>query len=334
MEFTVAEIIPHHTAWLIGGDSGSGKSILMQTLCTCIAADLPFLGRAVRHGRAVYVTGEDRDDILHARQLRIFKALGISFAEVGNNLLVRSMADREMWLFNEHGPTPHGMGLVDEIKKLGGQTSLAVIDSASLTFDGEEIRRRPVADFMRYLNRSAVDIGGSIGLVAHTSRSSRSDARSMVSGSTAWVAQARAGLLLEAHGDDQAKLSLIAPNYSRRIDPVLLSWNDEGVLLPKPPRSQLDVIQERADENVVLSEITSRWAKGSPLGQQGKRAVGKVMAELGRMSVERAKAAAERLETAGLIGPGRIHNGPSGYRPLPQDVGTHFEKVSPDILES
>ena len=53
LAFTVAELLPHNTAWLIGGDTGSGKSILMQTLCTCVAADLPFLGKAVRHGRAV-----------------------------------------------------------------------------------------------------------------------------------------------------------------------------------------------------------------------------------------------------------------------------------------
>ena len=72
------------------------------------------------------ITGEDRDDILHARQLRIFKALGISWDDVGDNLVVRSVSDKAMWLFNERGPTAEGHALVDEITKLGGQTSVGV----------------------------------------------------------------------------------------------------------------------------------------------------------------------------------------------------------------
>lgn len=325
MEFTVADLLPHHTAWLLGGDSGSGKSILMQTLCTCVAADHAFLGRAVRHGRAIYVTGEDRDDILHARQLRIFKALGLSWNDVGDNLLIRSMADQEMWLFGDRGPTPHGLGLIEEILQLGGKTSVAVIDSASLTFDGEEIKRRPVADFMRYLNRCAVQFGGSVGLVAHTSRSSRGDARSMVSGSTAWVAQARAGLLLEANGDGEAKLSLIAPNYTRRVEPMILQWNDDGVLIDKPPRSQLDVIAERNDDKMVLAQITSRWAVGNPLCQQGARSVDASMAGQALMTRDRAKAAVQRLLAAGMIISARTgRGGPTGLKPVPQDVGVNL----------
>jgi RecA-family ATPase len=314
MEFTVAELLPHNTAWLIGGDSGSGKSILMQTLCTCVAADRPFLGRAVRHGRAIYVTGEDRDDILHARQLRIFKALDLSWDDVGDNLLVRSIADKEMWLFNERGPTPHGLALVDEITKLGGQTSVGVIDSASLTFDAEEIKRRPVADFMRYLNRTAVLIGGSIGLVAHTSRSSRGDARSMVSGSTAWVAQARAGLLLESVEDGEAKLSLIAPNYTRAVEPIGLAWNDDGVLLPKvEPEGVLASIQQRKHDEIAFKLVKERWdGAGDPIG---RRDLPKELAKRGEMKVAEAKAAIERLISDGRIHTSRKPRGASGLRP-------------------
>jgi RecA-family ATPase len=313
MEFTVAELLPHLTAWLIGGDSGSGKSILMQTLCTCVAADKPFLGRAVRHGRAIYVTGEDRDDILHARQLRIFKALDLNWDDVGDNLLIRSVAEKEMWLFNERGPTPHGLALVDEITKLGGKTSVGVIDSASLTFDAEEIKRRPVADFMRYLNRCAVQIGGSIGLVAHTSRSSRGDARSMVSGSTAWVAQARAGLLLESADDGEAKLSLIAPNYSRRIEPIELVWNDDGVLLPKEaPEGVLASIQQKKHDEVVVKLIRERWdGEGDPIG---RRALPGELAGRGDMKVAEAKAALARLTSDKRIETSRKPRGLSGLR--------------------
>jgi hypothetical protein len=258
LDFVVADLFPHRVCSLVGGDSGSGKSILLQTVCTCVAAGVIAIGQPVPvQGTAVYLTAEDPEDMLHARQDRICNALNIPLTDVADSLIVRSMADYDMWLFGERGPTSMALRLITELEALPNLRFLA-IDSAALVFDEEEIRRRPVAAFMKYLNLMSRKLDIGIALIAHTSRTSKGDIRSMVSGSTAWVAQSRAGLLLTVDDDDEAvKLSLIKPNYSKRGIEIMLKWNDDGVLIRDPDfKPGVDITM--AQTHLVLDEIGER----------------------------------------------------------------------------
>ena len=105
VEFVVADLLHRRSAFLFAGDGGAGKSILCQTLATCVAAGHPFLGRTTMTGPAVFISGEDDRDILRNRHARICKALGLDPALLDGKLFVRSMTDGDMVLWREGKPT-------------------------------------------------------------------------------------------------------------------------------------------------------------------------------------------------------------------------------------
>src|SRR5262249_55050208 len=152
------------------------------------------------------------------------------------------------------------------------------IDAAALVYNDHEIERRPVAAFMKTLNRTARDLDAGFLLAAHTSRSSKGTTATMVSGSTAWVAQARAGLLLEADDDGEATLSLIKPTSPRRGISIDLKFNDDGVLVLRDKGGMVDSIERSKDDRLVLSIIDQRWkGDAEPLSKIGDTSVTKYL---------------------------------------------------------
>jgi hypothetical protein len=310
--FLVAELIPDHSVVLLAGDGGSGKSILGQTLATCIAAGLPFVGYAAASGRAVFITAEDRDEILHVRQVRICKALGLTFADLADKLFVVSRADDDLFLFTHGSATPLLRALEGELAALGG-VRLVVIDSAALVFDDNEIERRPVAAFMRGLNRLALRLGCTIILVAHTSRSSDRSAARMASGSTAWAYQARAGLLL-SNDEDGALLEPLKANYARRGLKVELRWTEDGVLVAKGAPGMVERIGDNSDGKRIAETVGKRWDERNPMSahpQAGGRYLPAVMAAL---DPPLKPGRAEKLMKQ-MIARGEIIDDPTGKRP-------------------
>lgn len=308
LSWLVAGLFPLGMCSIVGADSGAGKSILMQTLATCIAATeldgsgYPFLGHRTMGGRAVYITGEDPENILHMRQDRILRALNLPWEALGDRLIVRSMADHDIWLYQRGRPSPLAGRLRDELAAIPDLRG-CFIDSAALVFDDEEIKRAPVAGFMKFLNRTAMQLDSAIVIAAHTSRSSRGDTKTMVSGSTAWVAQARAGVQLERKDEDgEVKLKLVNANYGKPGWEQTLVWTDDGVLVPKPSDGMVERIQIASDEKRVLDEITRAWLAKTPLSLSANapgRFLPKVMSDLHAMKAGHAKKLAEVMMARG-----------------------------------
>lgn len=255
-KFAVADLVPSHCCTLLAGDGGSGKSILSQTMATCVATGRAFLGRAVNRAPALYLTAEDPDEILHSRQDRINKALGVTWSDL-DNLFVQGMVDEEFILFSQGEATEALKRLAQSIAGYG--VEFTAIDSASLTFNDSEIDRRAVSAFMRQLNHAARHTASAIVLIAHTSKTSDDSSARMASGSTAWVNGARAGLRLKST-DEGAELTLLKTNYSRGGLKVDLRWTDDGVLLEADaPGGTVAAIEHTNDDRLVLAEITARW---------------------------------------------------------------------------
>jgi Mrp family chromosome partitioning ATPase len=55
----VHDLIPANTVTLLSGDGGTGKSLCALQLAVSTALQRPWLGLAVRHGKAVYLSAED-----------------------------------------------------------------------------------------------------------------------------------------------------------------------------------------------------------------------------------------------------------------------------------
>lgn len=74
-----------HQATYLTGSGAAGKSLLAQQLCTCVAADLPFLGVSTQQARAIYITCEVDGDKLHRRQ-KACDQLGVSLDDLAGKL--------------------------------------------------------------------------------------------------------------------------------------------------------------------------------------------------------------------------------------------------------
>src|SRR5262245_45921828 len=74
--------IPMRVASGLYADGGWGKSTWMQQLCTCSAANKPFLGNYVRRCKSLIFECEDDTDEFHRRQATINAHLGIDFADL------------------------------------------------------------------------------------------------------------------------------------------------------------------------------------------------------------------------------------------------------------
>jgi RecA-family ATPase len=308
LRFAIADLIPDGCVSLMAGDGGGGKSILMQTAATCIALGQTFLGRTAAAGPALYLTAEDTDAIVHARQARINRALGIGMADLAGKLFAHSAADRDFTLFAGGEETVLLRALTTEIAAYG--IRFVVIDNAALTFDDLEIDRRAVSTFLRSLNTLARRTGAAVVLIAHTSKSSDSTSARMASGSTAWVNAARAGLLLKTV-DDGAELTLAKANYSKRGTKIELRWTDDGVLVAvDQPSGMVADIDASNDDKMVLAQIAARWDDPTvePLTRTkhgGERYLPGFMTRKHGWAVKRTERAMLRLADAGKIATAR-----------------------------
>jgi RecA-family ATPase len=308
VEFVVADLLHRRSAILIAGDGGAGKSILCQLLSTCVAAGRPFLGRAVMSGPAVFISGEDDQDILRNRQARVCKALGLDPAQLDGKLYIRSMTDADMVIWREGEATDLAEQLASDLASI--RPILVIIDSAVFAFDDDEIRRRPVAAFLVHLNRLARRLEASVVLVTHTSKTGGP------SGSTAWQNQARGGLLLEK-GEAGPVLKPLKVSYGAAQQPIPLYWNDDGVLMPMQADTGLvsKLVEKNADDE-VLAAITKAWhGPGDPLSsaqQASSRYLPKVLAlKTGRKARE-FEAAMNRLISAERVVNARKRKGRYG----------------------
>lgn len=266
VRFVVVDLIPDREVTVIGADGGAGKSNLMQTCATCVAMGQPFLGYAVEQGSAVYITGEDRDSVLHFRQERINRELDVDMEALDGRLFVKSAADREIFLFSDGTPTGLADSMESELRQIPN-LRLVVIDSATLVFDDEENVRRPVGTFLRDLSRRADRLGVAIVLITHTSKTSDGSAARAFSGSTGWVWQARAALLLKAATDEEGpSLTIVKANLGPSGKTIELLWTPNHVLVAAvTPDGAVARIEKRTLEREILDRVAKAWAKDNPL---------------------------------------------------------------------
>ena len=180
--------MPGNNVFLLAGNGGEGKSILALQLAHLTRCGMPFFGRPVRAGAAIYFSAEESEDELVYRLQRISRSVVIG-GELENPLKLISMADRTALLAipvrntGEMKPTP----LLLELEELVHDTEavLLVIDARADTFGGDELNRTHVRSFIALLRGIAIRNQCLVVLLEHPSVSGMNDGRSY-SGSTAW----------------------------------------------------------------------------------------------------------------------------------------------------
>lgn len=105
--YLIEGLFPERSLGIIVGDSGLGKSPLLYQMALCVAAGIPFLGRAVQQGRVIYLDYENGmgqvTDIVNA----LARHLGL--AEMPEDLL--------LWNYND-SPTVQLGQMVREVKPI------------------------------------------------------------------------------------------------------------------------------------------------------------------------------------------------------------------------
>jgi len=244
--FVISDWLPMGYATLLAGHGGIGKSGIALYLAVCMAAGLPFFGLDVERRRVMYLSCEDRENILHWRLSRVCAHIGISLASLRGWLVVVDLVGQETVLWERDPRTGHtctpAYGALQEVMR-NHETQALFVDGVSDTFGGNENAR---ADVKRYVNALVALIPpaeGAVVLVGHLAKPAATSGQTSegYSGSTSWHNSVRARwyLYAETEGSDDngrpAKtgdlvLELQKSNLGKTDQSIRFSWDETAHL--------------------------------------------------------------------------------------------------------
>lgn len=267
--------IPAGHLTLLGGHGGTGKSTLALQLVACTGMGAECLGRATERTRVLYFSAEDPADLVLARLRRICRAMGFPPGDVEDWVQVVDASDLAPELFVERrvdgvrrGATTATYAALAEFIR-SEAFGLVVIDNASDTFEGDEINRSMVRQYIRALAQLVRPHGGAVLLLAHVDKSAARGfgAAESYSGSTAWHNSARSRLVLvrEKEGDGLT-LRHEKCNLGPRLPELRLEWPDDGVIsLPAAGGGFVARAEAESDLLAVLALIHEFTGRGEPI---------------------------------------------------------------------
>ncbi len=262
LEFTIADLVPEGMATLLVSEGGAGKSMLMQTACTCVPTGLKFFGKVTSSGSTAGVFAEDPESVLHLRQTRINAALGVDMEALAGRAFVQSYSGMDATLWQDGSPTTFFQDLELQLGKIE-ELRLLTLDNSALIYAGDESGRLEVTRFLNALNGMAQRLSIGVILSTHASKSTDGSTLRAASGSTAWINACRSVLQLKAGPeDDKATLKLIKSNHSKPGQEIPLEWRD-GVLVAQHEDSAFIASMKRQSaERVFLSLLAKITVEG------------------------------------------------------------------------
>ena len=225
-EHKIEAWVPERVVTLLSAHGGMGKSLLALSMAVALATGQPFAELACKRSRVLLLSCEDDDLVLRYRLDRVLQAAGLTDEALGEQLVVYDMTDQDSVLYasgRDGGHlTPQYEWLRQRIEH--HQADVVIIDNASDVFDGNEINRAQVRQFVRALARLVRDRNGAVLLLAHvdksTARGSAAGSESY-SGSTAWHNSVRSRLFM-AEEDGHIVVRHEKANYGPRAADVRL----------------------------------------------------------------------------------------------------------------
>lgn len=274
----VRDLVPSGTVTLLGGDGGTGKSLLALQLACAVATGRTWLERHVSGGGAMFISAEDDDAELHRRLDDVVRASDMQFSDL-DRLTIRSLAGEDALLaFLDRGsgvlsPSPLYAELdrrMDEEKP-----ALVVLDTLADLFPGNENDRAQARHFIGLLRGLAIRHDCAVILLAHPSLSGLNSG-SGTSGSTGWNNSVRSRLYLERVAQDGYEpnpdarvLSTKKANYGRTGGEISLTWRN-GVFMADPVETGLDRMAKGAKaERVFLKLLREFSAQGRRVNANG-----------------------------------------------------------------
>jgi RecA-family ATPase len=241
-KFIMPDWLPAGYATLLAGHGGVGKSAIALHLAVCIAAGLPFFGLNVSRRRVLYLSCEDRENVLHWRLSRICAHLAVNLASLSNWLNIVDLVGRSTVLWERDPRTGYTVtaayGLLAQHMQ-EHRTQILIVDGVTDTFAGGENVRHEVKRYINALVALIPEDSGAVLLVGHVAKPNASAAQTTegYSGSTAWHNSVRARWYLypeTAQSDDSNPpdrtgdliLELQKSNLGRTDQSMRFAWDD------------------------------------------------------------------------------------------------------------
>lgn len=235
-KFIIPDWLPCGYAALLAGHGGLGKSLIALILAVCIAAGVQFFGLPVDRRRVLYLSCEDREQVLHWRLTRICRYLGIDMARLRGWLEIIDLVGADTLLFEKAGQYQIAMAELEQ-RMNRHETEVLFVDGISDVFGGNENSRGDVKKFVNSLVGLIPPDTGAALLVGHVSKpsSSAGGAGDGYSGSTGWHNSVRARWYLypEKTGDDRTGallLELQKSNLGRTDQTMRFRWDEDAHL--------------------------------------------------------------------------------------------------------
>jgi hypothetical protein len=243
-EWLFANLVPHRTVTMLGGDGGTGKSLLALQAAVATATADRWIGRQVlKPGPVLFLSAEDDRDELHRRLLDICASTGTDIRDLCR-LHIRSLAGEDALLAtldrkaNVLRPTSRYAALASIVAEV--RPALIVLDTLADLHAGEENNRAHARQFVGLLQRLAIRHDTAVVVLAHPSLTGMSSG-SGLSGSTAWSNSVRSRLYLDRVKDGSEEpdtnariLRTKKANYGPTGDEIPLRW-DDGVFTSLSP---------------------------------------------------------------------------------------------------
>ena len=266
--FVIGSYAPQGCVTLLIAEGSAGKSILMQTACTCVMTGSRFLGQNVTAGTTAGVFAEDDDNELHVRQVRINRVLDVDMEALIGRVFIQSYAGTDALLWRDHAPTEFAVDLENQLSQIP-ELRLVVLDNVALLYAGDENSRIEVTGFINHLNGMARRLKVAIILSTHTSKSSDGSFNRASSGSTAWRNACRSAIELTI-GDDERppQLRHNKANYCAKLDTLDLKWRDGVLMADLPDIGFVASLGKSTVERAFLEGLRTLTSRGMDLSHK------------------------------------------------------------------
>ena len=229
--------IPNDEVTLLAGHGGSGKSYVAENIAVHVVLGRQFGNLTTKQAGVLFFSGEDGKRVLQQRLARICRALNIDPMQLDGKLHLLDASDIDPALYRERRVGPYGFqqtvtetplldALAGLVQKL--DVGLVVVDNASDTYDGDEIKRAPVRTFVRSLRQRIARPGRAVLLLAHINKESAKGGRGAsaedYSGSTAWHNSVRSRLSLIPDDENAMTIHHMKVNLGPKAAPIRIEW--------------------------------------------------------------------------------------------------------------
>lgn len=292
-EFIVEDWLPVGYATLFAGHGGVGKSGIALYLAVCNALGLDFFGLRVKARRVLYLSCEDREEVLHWRLSRICAHLEIELSQLSGKLDILDLVGRETILWERDPRT--GATETDAARELRARIArdgieVLYVDGVSDTYGGNENARPEVKRFVNMLVGMVPADRGAVVMIGHVAKPAAHAASTSegYSGSTGWHNSVRARWYLYPEtraGEDGERsektgdllLELQKSNLGPTDQAIRFEWDTDGRLFVGRGvigESALDrQNRDRSERRGILAALASAEAAGIyvPAASMGQR---------------------------------------------------------------